>query len=64
MLNKPLKKLRFLFGDDPLLVEDQEGNSNFTEWFDVETDYENIVEMARRMMDAQKSDGCIRRVSP
>jgi hypothetical protein len=51
-------KLRFMFGDDPALV-DEGGSSgtNFFEWFLLERDYDTLLHMAQRMAtdDEQRS---------
>lgn len=47
-------KLKFLFGDDPLLEENE--GKGFCSWFDVEGNYEQVVEHARALVgEGQKS---------
>lgn len=42
-------KMRFLFSDDPLLVEEgQNGRGYFVDWFDLERDYEALLLLAQR----------------
>jgi len=52
-VEQAIEKVKFLFGDDPLL-EDQ---SQFNSWYDVETDYEEVVGLARDMMERAKNAG-------
>lgn len=40
--------LRYLFKDDPLLKSDEEGNARFCTWFDLEEDYDELLELARQ----------------
>lgn len=44
--------LRYLFKDDPLLKSDEEGNARFCTWFDLEEDYDELLELARHMVTA------------
>lgn len=50
-----LEKVKFLFGDDPLLSEEEVDGHGFSSWFDVETEYDTIVTMARTMVEDQKN---------
>lgn len=52
-VEQALEKVKFLFGDDPL-VTDNEGQ-DFTSWFDVESDYDEIVANARSLVDAKNA---------
>jgi hypothetical protein len=44
--------LRYLFKDDPLLKSDEEGDSCFCTWLNLEEDYEELLDLARRMVSA------------
>lgn len=50
-VEQAIEKIKFLFGDDPLLSEDEGEDQGFSTWFDVESDYDKIVEMARALAD-------------
>jgi len=52
-VEQAIEKVKFLFGDDPLLEEENQFNS----WYDVETDYEEVVALARDMMERAKNAG-------
>lgn len=49
-----LDKVKFLFGDDPLLSEEEVDGHGFSTFYDVETDYDTIVNMARAMVEDEK----------
>lgn len=43
-------KLRFMFSDDPLLVDDgRSGKPSFLEWFILDRDYDQMLQFAHRM---------------
>jgi len=44
--------LRYLFKDDPLLKSDEEGNARFCTWFNLEEDYDELLDSARQMVTA------------
>ena len=46
--------LRYLFSDDPLLKRDEEGTARFCTWFDLEDDYDELLDLARRMASARE----------
>jgi hypothetical protein len=46
--------LRYLFSDDPLLKSDEEGTARFCTWFDLEEDYDELLDLARRMVSARE----------
>lgn len=45
-----VQKVKFLFSDDPLFDEKHAGEG-FVNWFDVETEYDSLVQMVREMSD-------------
>jgi hypothetical protein len=48
-------KLRFMFGDDPALIDDGVGNRpRFFEWFLLERDYDALLHLAQRMADDEE----------
>jgi len=48
-----LIKLRFLFDDDPVLMQEQEeGHPPFIEWYGVDQDYQRLLIMAQTLVDA------------
>ena len=46
-----VQKVKFLFSDDPLFDEKARSETEFVNWFDVETGYDQLVEMVREMSD-------------
>ena len=44
--------LRYLFKDDPLLKSDEEGNARFCTWFNLEEEYDELLDLARHMVTA------------
>jgi hypothetical protein len=47
-----LIKLRFLFDDDPILMnEDDEGRPAFVEWYVVDKDYQTLLRMAQSLVN-------------
>ena len=46
-----VQKVRFMFGDDPLLETDEPGQNNFDVWYDVESDedYETILHFVQSL---------------
>ncbi len=45
--------LQYLFADDPLIKNDEDGDSRFCAWFDLEDDYNDLLDLARRMVGAR-----------
>lgn len=48
-----VQKVRFLFGDDPLL-DDEAGERQFATWYDAETEFAEILHLAQGMVDAER----------
>ncbi len=48
-------KLRFLFGDDPLLVPESDGIDRFCTWYDADARYGEILDLARSMVADEKA---------
>lgn len=46
-----VQKVKFLFSDDPLFDEKERSEAEFVNWFDVETEYDQLVQMVREMSD-------------
>ncbi len=42
--------LRYLFSEDPFLKHDEDGDTRFCVWFDLEEDYLDLVNLAQRMV--------------
>jgi hypothetical protein len=55
-----VQKVRFMFGDDPLLDKDQRGEKDFDVWYDVESDedYETVLHFVQNLAlsEAQKNE--------
>ncbi|MCH8999027.1 MAG: EAL domain-containing protein [Proteobacteria bacterium] len=45
--------LRYLFSEDPFLKNDEDGDTRFCAWFDLEEDYPDLLDLAQRMASAQ-----------
>jgi EAL domain-containing protein (putative c-di-GMP-specific phosphodiesterase class I) len=45
--------LRYLFSEDPFLKHDENGDTRFCAWFDLEEDYLDLMNLAQRMVSAQ-----------
>ena len=45
--------LRYLFSEDPFLKNDEDGDTRFCVWFDLEEDYLDLLNLAQRMVSAQ-----------
>lgn len=48
-------KLRFLFSDDPLIIEDAQGRKGtFCTWYDLEREYDVLVALAQKMAQEEQ----------
>ncbi|MBC7953404.1 MAG: hypothetical protein H7Z12_16485 [Rhodospirillaceae bacterium] len=48
-------KLRFLFSDDPLIIDDAQGRrGTFCTWYDLEKEYDVVVALAQGMLQQEK----------
>lgn len=45
--------LQYLFADDPLIKNDENGGTQFCAWFDLEDDYDELLNLAQRMDSAR-----------
>ncbi len=49
-------KLRFLFSDDPLVIEDAQGRmGTFCTWYDLEREYEVLLTLGQKMMQEEQA---------
>jgi hypothetical protein len=49
-------KLRFLFSDDPLIIDDAQGRKGtFCTWYDLEREYDVLVALAQRMLQEEQA---------
>lgn len=49
-------KLRFLFSDDPLIIDDAQGRKGtFCTWYDLEREYDMVVALAQKMLQEEKA---------
>ncbi|MBC7905934.1 MAG: hypothetical protein H7Y60_04190 [Rhodospirillaceae bacterium] len=49
-------KLRFLFSDDPLIIDDAQGRKGtFCTWYDLEKEYDAVVTLAQTMLQQDKA---------
>ena len=49
-----LQKIRFLFGDDPLVEDEGKDGGQFATWYDAGKHYEDIVQLVQGMADAEE----------
>lgn len=49
-----VQKVRFLFSDDPLLSEDDMQNAEFCTWYDVETEFGEILRLAQNLAETEE----------
>ncbi len=54
-VEQAIDKIKFLFGDDPLLAEEHGQGKNFNSWYDLGSDYENVVSLARDLVEKEKN---------
>ena len=48
-------KLRFLFSDDPLIIDDAQGRKGtFCTWYDLEREYDVLVALAQKMLQEEQ----------
>ncbi len=52
-MDDPVLRLRYLFADDPFVKNDEEGGIDFCTWFDLEDDYADLCDLAKRMVSAR-----------
>jgi hypothetical protein len=52
-MDHPVLHLRYLFAEDPFIKNDEAGNLEFCTWFDLEDDYDDLCDLARRMVNAR-----------
>jgi len=49
-------KLRFLFSDDPLLAgNSEEGKSPFTDWYQLDRDYDALLQLAQHLVNEERA---------
>lgn len=49
-----IQKIRFLFGDDPLVEEEGKDGREFATWYDAAAQYEEIVSLVQGLADAEE----------
>ena len=49
-----VQRVRFLFSDDPLLAEEDGGTTGFCTWYDVETEFDEILHNVQGLLDAEQ----------
>ncbi len=52
-----VQKIRYLFSDDPLLADADDSSRKFAAWYDVEREFDKILEFARSMADVEDGGG-------
>lgn len=53
-IDEVVLRLRYLFSEDPLLAGNEEEGREFCTWYDAERDYEGLVALARRAVEARR----------
>jgi len=54
------QKIKFLFGDDPLFDNQDEGEKKFIQWFDVENDYAQLLGIIQELAEEKPEEGKIK----
>lgn len=49
-----VQKIRFLFGDDPLVEEEGKDGRTFATWYDASSQYEEIVQLVQGLAEAEE----------
>lgn len=49
-----VQKIRFLFGDDPLVEEEGKDGREFATWYDANAQYEEVVQLVQGLVDAEE----------
>ena len=49
-IDQSVLNLRYLFSEDPLLVHDEQGRASFCDWYDIEKDHEDLLELAQSLL--------------
>ncbi|MGJ3261536.1 MAG: hypothetical protein ACFE0S_18190 [Rhodospirillales bacterium] len=49
-----VQKIRFLFGDDPLVEEEGKEGREFVTWYDANAQYEDVVQLVQGLVDAEE----------
>ncbi|MEQ8319164.1 MAG: hypothetical protein RH946_02785 [Rhodospirillales bacterium] len=49
-----IQKIRFLFGDDPLVDEEGKDGREFATWYDATSQYEEIVQLVQNLTEAEE----------
>jgi hypothetical protein len=47
-----VQQTRYLFSDDPLVLEEDDSDIQFSDWYDVETDYDKILHIVQDLISA------------
>jgi len=63
-MDHPVLHLRYLFAEDPFIKNDEAGDIEFCTWFDLEEDYAELCDLARRMVSARAQRGQDRKEPP
>ncbi len=59
-----VQKIRYLFSDDPLLADEADSSGRFATWYDVEREFDKILEFAQSMADVEDGGAQARRGRP
>ena len=57
-MDEVILHLRYLFSDDPLLKNDEEGRKPFCDWFDLENDYPKLYKRAEWLVKERETPRC------
>ncbi len=63
-MDHPVLHLRYLFAEDPFIKNDEAGDIEFCTWFDLEDDYADLCDLARRMVSARAQRELGRKEAP
>ncbi len=62
-IESAVQKVRFLFSDDPLLVDEDQRNSHFCSWYNVDTQYQDILDLVRDLISRGEQENNHREAS-
>ncbi len=49
-----VRKVRFLFGDDPLIENERKDGPSFSTWYDAERDFEQVLRLVQDLADVER----------
>ena len=50
-----VQQIRYLFNDDPLIVEEEHSEKKFASWYDAEQDFDSVLQTVQGMAHAEQN---------